>query len=668
MKGTLMKTSTTSTLALFAAIGILLTTALEPTPACAADAPASWVPADAIFFLTVPSVNQLRDNFKKTSSFGLYKDPDMQAFIQPAEKQLRAKIDKMLTELWKETHVQQPPDKLPMPQGQLVFIAFAQLRTVMQPDYENIPQDAYQEDGDIDWEKIPEKEVEVPDFQIVALADMGDQLEKAKELTEQLRRGALESGAVPDRTDIRSVQINSFKTDPEQDVDFDVLSFGFKDRYLVVGSSLKYIKAVLINMDQPAGATLADDPAFRQAHRRVGTGQLFAYLNVPALIAVQQLAAPSKHRQQASRTIDALGLNALRGVALGLDLAPDQQHEARLQVFAPIQGQPKGLLAIFTPLLGDTQPGPLLTNGLAQFTVANYDLAKVYAHIVKLAYNISNVNLDMMLESAMEGMAGPNGDAMPPVNVRQDIIEQLRSPIIVTKSAQKPYTDPRNSRSLLAIAVRDASTLNNAIGSIHTATIAKAKPDMQREILNTTLYLLPPMPLPFMMNPLQDSGQAPPSQLAFAVAADQFLFGRVETVEQAIRDLQREQIESIKTDPVYQHAGRSLPDQAGLYYYSNGQIEGEILWATLKEAARQAAADPDNSDNAMASMFGPAMMMGPAPIAFLVEEFSDVIDFTTLPDFALVKQHFGPSVGHMKGTEQGLYLEFVTLKAPPMAP
>ena len=61
-------------------------------------------------------------------------------------------------------------------------------------------------------------------------------------------------------------------------------------------------------------------------------------------------------------------------------------------------------------------------------------------------------------------------------------------------------------------------------------------------------------------------------------------------------------------------------------------------------------------------------MMGPAPIAFLVEEFSDVIDFTTLPDFALVKQHFGPSVGHMKGTEQGLYLEFVTLKAPPMAP
>ena len=52
------------------------------------------------------------------------------------------------------------------------------------------------------------------------------------------------------------------------------------------------------------------------------------------------------------------------------------------------------------------------------------------------------------------------------------------------------------------------------------------------------------------------------------------------------------------------------------------------------------------------------------PWYVLVNALGEHCDFSKLPQFDAVKKYFGPSVGYVKGTEQGLYFEMKSLRAP----
>jgi len=271
----------------------------------------------------------------------------------------------------------------------------------------------------------------------------------------------------------------------------------------------------------------------------------------------------------------------------------------------------------------------------------------------------------------MTGQPGEGGQ--PPVNLRQEVISQLVKPITVTTRLEKPYTGPDSSSTLLAIGVGDDQILDTALARIHDAFIAKGNKEMRRELLNCTIYLLPsfsgfPFLNSFGMQPMMSPAEAGPSQYAFAVAGDQLVFGTVKAVEQAIRDLRRENIESINSDPMYQYASRYLPPQAGIYSYENEQITNERAWKMLKEAARQSSRQAEVSESDEDTGMFPVVTIGGSFLFEIVKQMKDMVDFTALPDFQMVKQYYGPTVGYVVGNEQGIYAEIISLNAPSNIP
>jgi hypothetical protein len=229
---------------------------------------------------------------------------------------------------------------------------------------------------------------------------------------------------------------------------------------------------------------------------------------------------------------------------------------------------------------------------------------------------------------------------------------------------------------MISLGVQNSQVLTGALSRIHDAFIARGNNEMRRELLNTDIFLIPVPRGPFAMM----MGGMSSEPWAFAVPGGNLVVGSVSGVEQEIRDLRRKDLEPIEADPMYRHAATALPDRAGAWFYSNQQVSTEVLWEQVKQAARTPAPAPapgrsgDPTDfrrllptlnGAGGGMSGPP---GMSPANILVYILRDYCDFNALPDFQAVKKHFGPTIGYVKTTDDGIYFEMLGLKAPAEKP
>ena len=221
-------------------------------------------------------------------------------------------------------------------------------------------------------------------------------------------------------------------------------------------------------------------------------------------------------------------------------------------------------------------------------------------HIVGVDSGRPVVRLDDLVVVFRYMMNDPEG--RPPVDLHKEIISQLGSPLTVMTRVDQPYTDPKASRTSVALGVRDPAVLDTALGRIHQAISAGNK-DLRRELLGTNIYILNFGPMFGMMmggmpsdEPESENPSLDDSAMALAVTGSNLVIGRILSVAQAIRDQRSTDLESIQTDSMYSHASRFLPAQAGAWGYENYQTAAELVWVQLKDAASKAAEGPDDED------------------------------------------------------------------------
>ncbi len=624
---------------------------------------ARWAPEDAMLYVGMANLNTLKQKLKQSDLYGMYKDPSMQRFIVPAQEKIRAEIDKYLKEAWQEIGLEEPPRDLPWPQGRIMAVLFLQTRTQMIPDFSKMRQEDYQRDN-FDPRNLPQKQVSVPDFQIVFMAEMGENMQKLQDLARKIASRAAEEGAIRQREEVRGVEINIFKEKPDADADIDTLCYGFQENWVIGGSSLKYIREVLMRITDPDRANLGRQRDFVEMSKRLGDSDFFLYVNADPIRKIAKASASGPERDEVVQTIQALGLEEITGLGVSLQMTPARVDYSHMKVQLGVRGEKKGIVKILTPETGALTDHRLLQKGLAMFLSANYDPMKIYEEIVRIAWTLGKVNLDGMIQGALM-MAGSQGQGtQPPVNFREQVIGQLTKPLLVTTRIQKPFNEPDSSRSLLAIGVRDGEILDTALARLHELFIARGQKEMRRELLGHTIYLLPEIPSfnVFNMFDMSTGMDETPMQLAFGVAGDQCVFGSLSGVEQAIREIRREDRDSIQMDPMYQYARRYLPEQAGMYYYENQQITAEQAWYLWKEvlpkakkleksaATQEREVDPDM----------PIQGLSEGPWTKLFE----FVDPSLLPDFEAVKHYFGSVVGYVTENDAGIYAELIGLKAP----
>lgn len=628
---------------------------------------AKWVPDDTMIYVGVANVKTLGEKLKQSYLYDMYKDPSMQRFIVPAEEKLRAKFDEFAKEAWQEIGLEEPPQELPWPQGRIMAAIFIQTRTRIIPDYSKMTEQDYM-NGAFDPENLPKKQIVMPDFQIVLMAEMGDNMEPLRDLAKKISAQAIEKGMIRQREEIRGVEINICRENADADPDFDTFCYGFRDNWVIVGSSVKYIREVLMRITDPDRPNLDRQRDFVEMNKRLGESDFFMYVNAEPIREVVKASVPDTERAEVAQAIQSLGLEEVTGLGMSLRTTPSKVDMLRMKAQLGVRGEKKGIVKILTPETGAPADHPLLQKGVASFLVANYDPMKIYDEIVKIVWSIGKVNLDGMIQGSLMMLSGSQGEeTRPPVNFRTQVIGQLAKPLLVTTRIQKPFSEPESSRSLLAIGVRDGEILDTALARLHEMFLAQGKKEMRRELLDHTIYVLPEVPFFNMYAPREDGEiEATSQKLAFGVAGDQFVLGSLSGLEQTIRDVRSKDRESIQTDPMYQYARRYLPEQAGMYFYENQQITAEQGWYVLKEVLPKIIekAKEESSQFEQRQEDMPNFPLGSSSEDMIASEFFDFLDFTLLPDFETVKHYYGPAVGYVTENDNGIYAELIGLKAP----
>ena len=637
--------------------------------------PAGILPDDCFLMVTVPSVTETIANFKKTSVYGLYKEPAMRQFIEPAEKNIRKLVEDELKSALKGTGIKSSLDSLPWPKGRVTFAMRMGKKTVKTPvfDWEN-----YSGEGKPKVLRHQERKINSP--QVIVMADMGDNAEAASAMFEKLTNRMIEEGGRRIRRTVRGVRFSvllpSGKKRPDDDAEItgEVPMYGFKGNTLFFSTDFKLVREVLGLMGGEDRRTLSGDEGYRKAMRKLGKADVAMYLNIKSLIKFTFEYQGADGRDEAAAMIRNLGADGLTGLGVVVQVARRKNEQFRTKLLLGINGEPRGLVKLLTPGMSSTNPGRLLTKGLAGFVVANYDMGKMYDQICLLVRKVGNTDADKYVQTAMKATKPPIGGE--PVNARTEVFGQLTGPITITSRLTKPYTDPDSSKTMVAVGVRNGRVLDSALGRIHNIIITGGDPKLRRQLRKRNVYLLGGNLFGALMGMAMGGEVKQEPVAAFAVADDNFVVGPVKAVEQSIRDLGRKDIEAIGADAMYQHASRYIPAQAGLYAYQNEQTTSAASWAQLRAAAKEAAKNPRRDPNVKGSdsingvpqrkiEIGLGTSTGPnLPMLMVVNQFKEFVDFSALPDFEQVRKYFGSTVVYVKGSDEGLFAEIIGISAP----
>jgi hypothetical protein len=646
--------------------------------------PAGNIPGDCFLMVNVPSVTETVANFKKTSSYALYKEPAMRRFIEPAEKNIRKLFEDELKRAFKGTGVNHSLDSMPWPKGRVTFAMRMGKKTIKFPvyDWEN-------SDGEGPPKILKHQERTINSPQGIVLADMGDNADAAKTMLKKLvNHGVEEKGMKRLRRTVRGVRLlillpeGTKRPDDDAEITEELPIYGFKGNTFIFSTDFKLVRDVLGLMDGADRPALSGNASYRQVMRKLGKGDVAVFLDIQSLIKMSVDESGGQRAERDTALIRTLGADALRGLGAVVQVAPRGNEQFRIKMLLGVKGEPRGLVKMLMPTAASTSPGRLLTKGLAGFLVANYDLGKMYDQLCTMIRKAQDMDIDKVIQTAMQATKPPIGGE--PVNLRKEVLEQLTGPITITSRLTKPYTAPDSSSTTIAVGVRNAGVLDSALNRIHNIIISGGDPQQRRKLRGRNVYLLlGGNPFGLMLGMAmggRPARRAPGA--AFAVADDNFVMGTPATVEQSIRDLGRKDIEKIGSDPMYQHASRYIPDQAAMYAYQNSQITTAASWEQLRAAAKAAAKNPrgarvrgrdpnargpDNIDGVdvdRSEVYPGESMVPDLALQLMLTQLREFVDFSALPDFAAVKKYYGATVAYIKGSDEGVFAEIIQLSAP----
>ena len=176
-----------------------------------------------------------------------------------------------------------------------------------------------------------------------------------------------------------------------------------------------------------------------------------------------------------------------------LQVAPNEALDAQMRVLLALKGERSGIPALLTAPAAPLEPPLLATSGLASLLVANYDLGKLFDQVNAIAAAITPVDLESMVQRTMAEIARAAGGEEPPLNFRQDVLGRSAPPLMLIGRYDPAKKDDVQAQMLFAAGVRDAESLDSALGRIHAAA-SQGDKELRRQMLGANIYVLPGSP------------------------------------------------------------------------------------------------------------------------------------------------------------------------------
>lgn len=490
------------------------------------------LPADVSAYVSIPSVDDLKARFGKSSLGEMTED----SAFEPFKAELTKALENVSGEIEQNLGVTLK-DLLQVPSGELAF-------AVITP---------------------PGKKISG-----IMFLDFGDSEKTVDALMEKGEKALSEQGASSDDEEIDGTKVTvwTMKKDEDSEEKPNQLVYFIKDTMLVVTSDLDTAKGTLARWDGKHSDTFADNDNYnlilKKCESEDDDGVLVWYVNPMGLVqsALTQIAAANPQAALFMGFTEPLGINSVKAVGGTLDMATEH-FDSTSKTFLMIEQPTKGLLNVFQfPAIEQKPPRWVTTNATAWFSL-NWDIAGAYTAIETM--------VDMFRGP---GMTAATIDQLaqqePKVHLKKDVIDVISGRIqFVMESAKKKDDKEGQDRVVVALGLKDSKKFKATM-----AKIAKAPgfPAKAREFQGSTIY-------EFEIPDFSGSGE--PKSGGVAIGPDQLLFSNdVTAVEAMLRG--DTDGDALVDSADYKKVAEHLPAKTSIVSYSKQDSQIETLW----EAAR----------------------------------------------------------------------------------
>lgn len=562
---------------------------------------AKLVPSETVLLMDIYDFQQLKTQFEKTSTYKLYKDPVMAAFVENAKTKWREKIRKLddndIFKVIFSTDV--------LPQGR---VAVALVLNEQSKDFNEPP--------------------------LVIITQWGEGIDKIKEAVDKMLKKNIEVGGHQKRSEnYRGVGIEITIDEASTTLNHCFIGDSF-----IAATDIDLLKFVIAHIKGASSPALVDDADYVAAMKTVGSHHdIDFYVNIKQII---KTILAEDHDGRARQQIANLGFDNVVAFGGSVAVATSPGSSVSAKAFLEINGAKKGICKMLETESAVFKAPRFIPASAYSVRFFNLNIKKAYDELYSILYSF-NPQYAAMLQ-AMDLPDSPDGE--PGLKLKSDVISYLGSQIVLSQSVNKPFSNSSMpTESLIALAVNDRKAIEKSLSLLHSKMIAPNNPDAKRELLGHTIYLLGPSALPFFrpgMTPMQTGSESNAPQiptLAFTVTDAYLIFATEPVVERAIRALSSSDTSSLGSAKWFTSTKSAIPSVVGIAALEDSAASGEIFWWLAKQTGGTAV---------------------PAAIKSAPGGIGELMNFDLLPPFDAVRKYFGLSASYGISTPDGFLFEF----------
>lgn len=603
------------------------------------------LPADTLFFLTVPDCAALRTAAHQSPQWLCWNDPAMRpfrdkfmakfktSFVIPLEQDLGVKL----------------ADFADLPQGQFTFA---------------VTQNGWTGGDD-------------PAPGLVLLLDAKDKSGLLKTNLEALKKKWTEDGKPMRTENVRGISFSVVTLSsndlpsltgilphrqPVQELGKEdkpdkpaELVVGQYESLLIAGNSMSAVEPIAAHLSGSLLPALNEDVEFAadKVSQFRDAPLYYGWLNAKTLFYVLAHTPPAAPNPQAPRVmpqmqldkiLDALGLTGVKSASFAYRQTPDGSLVSFF-VAAP-ESSRKGLLKIFTTVHESAVPQRFVPADAVKFTRWRLDGQDAWAALQKMLDGISPM-ATTALNSAID-MANANAKKTDPdFDLRKNLIENLGDDFVIYQKAPTGATlaDLNNAPAIYLIGVQRGDTAATALKDLFSLSQGRRQkaPD-PRNFQGHKIYTIP-LPTPR----LPGTTAAPARSLYISSTSGYVALSTdVSTLEEYLRSGEKPPKPLSGTPGLIDAAAKVGGVGGGLFGYENQNAVMRPVFKALKSQSSTGSG------------------AGMNPLAMMPQSLRDWVDFSLLPDYDEVAKYFYFSVYAGNTTADGLSLKIFAPRPPQM--
>ncbi len=567
---------------------------------------AKLIPPETILLMNINDFSRLESQFEKTNFYKLCKDPAMAAFVDDFKNKWQEKIRKLDNELMR---VIANADALP--QGRLAVALILNEQT-------------------IDANEPP----------LLLITQWGRAIDKIKEAVDKMVKKAIEDGAHRKTENYRGVSITTIIPRPSTS-----LSYCFVDDCLIGAISPDILKFVIAHIKGADSPTLADDADYTATMKVVKLSdaeQINFYVNIKQIV---RTIIDKDATGKAKMIMGNLGLDNVTSFGCSIDPGPSKagSEVSFGKAFLKVRGEKKGICKMLDIESSAFRAPPFILTSAYSVSFVNLNIRKAYDELGSILSGLFPPLAAIMYMPLLP----PSPQGEPPLQLKADIVDHLGSQIIVTQSIGEPISNvsaPRLTKSLIAVAISNPSTLEKSLSLLHSKLLAANNPDARRQLLGHTIYLVdvagmfptpsrrPRRPMQNLVGPMTPKM---PDKAAFTITDTHLIFAGESAVEQVIRALSGSETVSVGSAQWFNRAKSTIPSVVGLASLQNDAASGEFFWPELRELKKVTNKSRDTDSGTQIGVG--VNSTSPFPQMMFSQAGSELFDFSLLPEFDAVR-------------------------------